>query len=377
MYPAERGGKPENVINCRCVTTEKFLDDEAAPSAEPEATQKPRRESETLDLGYEPYKTRSGIKIGNNDEMSAKEKEFHDYGEWSAQSDEEAKLALRYASKVGAITQRGSGSSFRVARLMGETLSTGINMSKKGRSPAVWRHEYAHHLDHEAGKKHGLSYELSDENKVFDRDRDAMKHLDTVKFEENYGKVGEDFAKRMASGEASFADLDKIRVRGALDNKKIEEMIGGKISDLAEAASRKELERLQAIMMPNSVEAFHARFLKNMRADLETMKDGFLGRKHMGAQRFLRTLAKDKTREYEIDMFFDYVGAITFERSGAGHGIKYYLDDPTTRGAEAFAEFFALLTSDRSGVYDEAMRLAAPQSYRIMRKVLKEMDLGK
>ena len=88
-----------------------------------------------------------------------------------------------------------------------------------------------------------------------------------------------------------------------------------------------------------------------------------------------------------LDTFFDYIGAITNEKIGYGHGLSYYRKFTThskgfgmavTEGhtSEIFANFVALSTDPKySKIYIKLMRYYAPETTQMMEQIIQEIGV--
>ena len=88
-----------------------------------------------------------------------------------------------------------------------------------------------------------------------------------------------------------------------------------------------------------------------------------------------------------LDTFFDYIGAITNEKIGYGHGLSYYRKFSThskgfgmavTEGhtSEIFANFVALSTDPKyAQIYIKLMRYYAPETTQMMEQIIQEIGV--
>jgi hypothetical protein len=72
----------------------------------------------------------------------------------------------------------------------------------------------------------------------------------------------------------------------------------------------------------------------------------------------------DEVRAVDVDnsQFQDFIGAMTKERFGSGHGPAYYNKVPAFQTAEMFAQYVSLTSSANGKVYKKLLKAIAPKT---------------
>ena len=337
-----RGG-PANVINCRCVilyvAPDEFVIDDTSPDIPAE----------------KPVPTANIYGDTTEDEVR-----FHDNADWNKNT--LMYKFIRNSAKVRVI--------YGVSRAYAEGRSVIAMSTKQGfnklseTDKIVWRHEYGHILDYQVGSRVGsrhqyvstvLRNELLEDRKKYTKNKymkagEETERLGGIEPTFNTYKIGTqqaDLLKKKGTNPLKTKnDIDEYLKGTGLDYNDINDLYGGKLDDMINNFDTIEGGYFRLIMT--------ALKTKDAKSFLDFGR--FVGKEYWKGQLY----------------FADYMGAITNESVGYGHGKSYYSAFMrVTRGVtdgnttEAMANYNALLgggDSKTSKVVKKLMMLFAPET---------------
>jgi len=337
-----RGG-PANVINCRCVILyvepDDFVIDDTSPDIPAE----------------KPVPTANIYGDTTEDEVR-----FHDNADWNKNT--LMYKFIRNSAKVRVIY--GVSRAYAEGRsVIGMSTKQGFNKLSET-DKIVWRHEYGHILDYQVGSRVGskgqyvstvLRNELLEDRKKYTSKknaklRDQTESVGGIEPVRNAYKVGlqqTDILKNKSLNPLKTKDdIDNYLKGTGFDYNDIDDLYGGKLSDMIDKFDTIEGGYFRIILT--------ALKTKDARSFLDVGR--FVGKENWKGQLY----------------FADYMGAITNEAVGYGHGKSYYAKFfRVTRGVtdghttEAMANYNALLgggDSKASKAVKKLMMYFAPET---------------
>ena len=337
-----RGG-PANVINCRCVILYVEPDDFVIDDT-------------SQDIPAEkPVPTANIYGDTTEDEVR-----FHDNADWNKNT--LMYKFIRNSAKVRVIY--GVSRAYAEGRsVIGMSTKQGFNKLSET-DKIVWRHEYGHILDYQVGSRVGskgqyvstvLRNELLEDRKKYTKNKymkagDETERLGGIEPTFNTYKIGTqqaDLLKKEGTNPLKTKnDIDEYLKGTGFDYNDINDLYEGKLDDMISNFDTIEGGYFRLIMT--------ALKTKDAKSFLDFGR--FVGKENWKGQLY----------------FADYMGAITNESVGYGHGKSYYSSFfRVTRGVtdgnttEAMANYNALLgggDSKTSKVVKKLMMLFAPET---------------
>ena len=337
-----RGG-PANVINCRCVILYVEPDDFVIDDT-------------SQDIPAEkPVPTANIYGDTTEDEVR-----FHDNADWNKNT--LMYKFIRNLAKVRVIY--GVSRAYAEGRsVIGMSTKQGFNKLSET-DKIVWRHEYGHILDYQVGSRVGskgqyvstvLRNELLEDRKKYTKNKymkagDETERLGGIEPTFNTYKIGTqqaDLLKKEGTNPLKTKnDIDEYLKGTGFDYNDINDLYEGKLDDMISNFDTIEGGYFRLIMT--------ALKTKDAKSFLDFGR--FVGKENWKGQLY----------------FADYMGAITNESVGYGHGKSYYSSFfRVTRGVtdgnttEAMANYNALLgggDSKTSKVVKKLMMLFAPET---------------
>jgi len=337
-----RGG-PANVINCRCVILYVEPDDFVIDDT-------------SQDIPAEkPVPTANIYGDTTEDEVR-----FHDNADWNKNT--LMYKFIRNSAKVRVIY--GVSRAYAEGRsVIGMSTKQGFNKLSET-DKIVWRHEYGHILDYQVGSRVGskgqyvstvLRNEILEDRKKYTKNKymkagDETERLGGIEPTFNTYKIGTqqaDLLKKEGTNPLKTKnDIDEYLKGTGFDYNDINDLYEGKLDDMISNFDTIEGGYFRLIMT--------ALKTKDAKSFLDFGR--FVGKENWKGQLY----------------FADYMGAITNESVGYGHGKSYYSSFfRVTRGVtdgnttEAMANYNALLgggDSKTSKVVKKLMMLFAPET---------------
>tara|TARA_B110000285_G_scaffold128369_1_gene144628 strand:+ start:110 stop:1966 length:1857 start_codon:yes stop_codon:yes gene_type:complete len=249
-------------------------------------------------------------------------------------------------------------------RKSNDTLSISVYHKTPERFPEVYRHEYGHRIDDSIIGKLG--------------------ETQRKKFKEKLRKIG-----GIEEGKEIYETvvIDFQQVTSSYSSQKV-------LNDRIRLKKQKKINDNKLFNLRNEAPAFPKEFDKYLDDVLAKNPEFPLTKAEMlklsytdNPKKVLSLIARTEYRNIEshMDDFMDYIGAITNEGLGFGHGKAYYAKFPRIRrGAgmvvteghtsEAFANFVSLTSNKEFGTsYLKLMRYYAPETTESFEKILKEI----
>jgi hypothetical protein len=194
----------------------------------------------------------------------------------------------------------------------------------------TWRHEYGHAIDW-----NGAGWGVGRNNASYRADGDRAREADTL-----MGQIRRWQFKKGAGQGLSYKT---------------------NAYDLADEAEKVGLTE-------DDLKAFAGPRLKAQQAIMEVLVHGDLA--HVpDVQRDIDKSYTfegryDEVRAVDVDnsQFQDFIGAMTKERFGSGHGVAYYNKVPAFQTAEMFAQYVSLTSSANGKVYKKLLKAIAPKT---------------
>jgi hypothetical protein len=367
MHPHDGSGGPANNINCRCVAIYFSSEDDIFADFDGGAPPPPTVEDAIAGDVPEPaVKPKPASKWG--DGVSKTELDMHDMS-WSFFENPfaVAKLMRRVVQKTkpvddlvfgakGAYAQGGVRIAMRSQR--GQAI-TGTEHA------GIWRHEYGHHVDYNAGKSirpTGSSYISNLAARELKNDAQDYAAINRVPRADD---AQNEIKKHFQSLEPSERSFGSARTDAIIEA--LEKETGLTSADLT------------AIMGNGMTPIDRIKFL--------------VGIKHRSFDYLIPYLSRDP--ESSGLFFADYVGAITKNRIGYGHTDEYYssfstatldLENgsqwvsvpvqgiTTAQTTEAMANYFALMGSDKAIHWRKLMDIFAPATTKKMDELMELID---
>ena len=325
-YTGDPRGGPGNVCNCRCVTSYVVPEDFDQPA---------------------PVEQRWG-------DASKDEVLFHE-NNWSANKSIRDAIATTPAvPEVEYGVDRAFCSSQKIAMQTKKSATIGED------DKTVWRHEYGHWMDQKNELKDQQLWQtwasstaaaqlVADSKKIIRNEKGAKKKRDEVynglgeQYEYTPQQMERDLRKEFVTAEdlRRLFDKDQLGLTG-------EEFV----------AYRKYL-----------VSAIKTRFVGDSSID--------------GRYGLARLFTSGAFKSGEGICFSDFIGAVTNEEAGFGHGKPYYAKFPRadlaiteiTQGntTEAFANFVALTGGDNGDIWRKILTKFAPKTVAKFDQILEEM----
>ena len=370
-YPHDGSGGAANNINCRCLalyyTDEDALFDsfdgfedveEVVPVADDVGQVKPPPP---------PIVARWG------DDLDQGEIDYHDQS-WKDNTTATMLSVIRKTKKVDTIEYSAKGAYAQAGSKIAMENKRGANVAGT-KDAGVWRHEYGHHVDWNGGRlfvnddgSGGLPYASRTLVPVMSKDRVSLNSARQKKAKAAHDEEYFEFLGPLTND-------DFIGEGSPAVKKKINELL--KDTGLTRAD-------LDAFIDPRSVQyAATQKPSVNQFVFLLAVKHRYFSR-HMS-----QLLSYRWTVEFEGPNFADYLGAITNEAVGWGHGKAYYrkfsparygpnlgtkAGFTTAHGTEAMANYFALMGSENGKSWRKLMELFAPETTRGFDKLLEDLD---
>ena len=371
-YPHDGSGGAANNVNCRCLAVY-FTDedalfdsfdgfeevDEVLPLAGDTGQVKPPPPPEAPKWG---------------DDLDQDEIDYHEQT-WKVSTTATMLNVIRKTRKVRTIeyNQRGAYAQGGVKIAMGNKRGADVNGTWDA---GIWRHEYGHHVDYNAGLLFTYDgsilprpYASTQLVPVMSKDRLSLNAARQKKANIAYSEEVGDFFEALS--------IDDFTGDGSPAVKK-------KINDLLKDTGLTRAD-LNSFIDPRSMSGSSTKTLV-----LEQVRFLFAVKHRYFSPNMSKLLSARWTREFEGPNFADYLGAITNEAVGWGHGKAYYRrkgparygrnGQETKKGfnightTEAMANYFALMGSENAKSWRKLMDIFAPETTKGFDELLEDLD---
>lgn len=371
-YPHDGSGDAANNINCRCLALY-FTDEDAlfdsfeGLEAEPVEVLPNAEDTEVAAPPPPIPANRWG------DDLDESEINYHNQS-WKDNTTATMLSVIRKSKKVDTIaySQKGAYAQAGSKIAMENSRDVDVNGTKDA---GVWRHEYGHHVDYNGGRLFvnddglgGLPYASRTLVPVISKDRVSLNAAKQKK-----ARVAHDAEEtRLMDG----LEIEDFTGDGTPAVQKI-------IKDLLEDTGLTRAD-LDAFIDPRSQQYSQTKYPSANQLKM------LLAIKHRYFSRSMAQLLSYRwTVEFEGPNFADYLGAITNEAVGWGHGKSYYRKfNPARYGpnlanksgftvghtTEAMANYFALMGSENGKSWRKLMELFAPETTRGFDELLEDLD---
>lgn len=366
-YPHDGSGGAANNVNCRCLaiyfTDEDALFDSFDDFEEVDEVLPVAGDSGQVKPSPPPVAPKWG------DDLDQEEIDYHEQS-WKVGTTATMLSVIRKTRKVKTIEYDQDGAYALQGYKIAMKNKRGVDVN--GTSDAgLWRHEYGHHVDYNGGLvgvEVARPYASRQLVPVMSKDRLSLNAARQKKANLVYSEEVGDFFEPLS--------IDDFTGDGSAVVKK-------KINDLLKDTGLTRAD-LNAFVDPRSVSGSSTKILI-----LEQLRFLFAVKHRYFSPNMSRLLSYKWTREFEGPNFADYLGAITNEAVGWGHGKAYYRKFPaalygpnsetkkgfnTSHTTEAMANYFALMGSENAKSWRKLMDIFAPETTKGFDKLLEDLD---
>ena len=389
QYTGDSNGGAANVCNCRCFTSYYDSEDEvidAVPKKPVIAPDLPIPEELVVVDPITP------IKFVGFGRTNKREEQFHKES-WSNSPEKYKSMVAKFEEIT--ISQRGKG-AFYTGRAVDPYIN--IPKSKTGYSKqATYVHEYGHYMDNQIRKNLDTGYF----KKLSKRAEDLKSSV--VNPRERYASLlyAKEIAKDAKKVEENIKNKYYVKKTNEAELNKFAKEIDDKYPNIYNESSEKQKEFIQDMFNDgkiftkddlNQIIFFDTKKQKLNPQEIKFLikfkfanKEGIIDTpRNLGEGTFIRLkyLTDDRTagKEFAVNTkedlgsLADYMGAITTEKFGYGHGKSYYtkkhigsvnVDGITLtdrNSTEAFAQYMSLSASPQSELYRKKMTDFAPNT---------------